>query len=73
MSIAKHCDRCSKLYIPYRMPVRKYKVNGIITINRSDDNSNHTNQEYIDLCRDCMETFSKWLDYFKENSNDCNN
>lgn len=72
MGIAKHCDRCSKLYIPYRMPVRKYKVNGIITIDRSNDNSSHMNQEYIDLCPDCMETFSKWLNYFKEKKDDRN-
>lgn len=72
MGIAKHCDRCSKLYMPYRMLVRKCKVNGIITVNRSDDNSSHMNQEYIDLCPDCMETFSKWRDYFKEKKDDRN-
>lgn len=72
MALACKCDRCGKLYISYRMPVRKYKVNGIITIDRSNDNSSYMKQEYIDLCPDCMETFSKWLNYFKEKKDDRN-
>lgn len=70
MALAKQCDRCGKLYMPYHTRVRNYRINGFNLVDRDDDNSDYRTREYIDLCPDCMEMFSNWLDYFKEKEND---
>lgn len=72
MAIAKQCDRCYKLYMPYHANVRKQKANGLNIVYRNDDNTSYFTRQHIDLCPDCMEMFSKWLDYFKEKKDDRN-
>ena len=68
MSMAKQCDRCNKLYMPHHVNVRnkKTKANGFIIIDRNDDNSNYYIREYVDLCPECMDTFTNWLNEFAE-------
>lgn len=66
MAIAKQCDRCHKLYLPYHANVMKQKVNGLNIVDRNDDNSNYSIRQYIDLCPDCMGVFTIWLNGFAE-------
>ena len=70
MAIAKQCDRCHRLYIPYRTSMRKQKVNGLNVVDRNDDNSNYYIRYYIDLCPDCIAMFISWLNEFAEEKKD---
>lgn len=66
MAIAKQCDRCQKLYMPYHTNMKKQKVNGLIIVDRNYDNTNYYTRQYIDLCPDCMGKFITWLSEYSE-------
>ena len=55
---AKKCDRCAKLYENYRDEVNH--ANAIRLVHRGDDYG-ATNIKHIDLCPECMKSFTWWL------------
>lgn len=64
MADAKKCDRCGKLFEPYNID-EGYKVPtryaNILLRNLSIDQNTHRNPRKYDLCKECNDSFLKWL------------
>lgn len=61
MSLAKKCDKCGNLYEPEDMDICGVIVNAIGLINRDKQNFKAVDREYLDLCPECLVSFSNWL------------
>jgi hypothetical protein len=66
MAIARKCDRCGKLYEPYRTKVSGLKAlcyaNGFVFAERNLGGLDaSTENKCRDLCSDCFESLLAWL------------
>lgn len=62
MAIVKQCDRCGKFYKPYLMTNNPNIYNSLRRINMTDSNTVElTSSSPIDLCRECMIEFDKFI------------
>ena len=57
MANAKKCDRCGKLFEPY---IDDKKFTKLIILAQNIDSGQHRIGSY-DLCKECNDSFSKWL------------
>ena len=61
--LSKMCDRCGEHYIPRKLEILRQKVNGIMIIDRDNNNSCYSCKEVLDLCPKCLESFDQWLNH----------
>lgn len=60
MAIAKKCDRCSTFYDGYNENDDPNNINSIVPAN-ADKHNKRYNQEIINLCPRCKDSFLNWL------------
>lgn len=65
--LAKKCDRCGKLYEHYDI-IDNTKKNGIAIVFTNKFGGRERWNGDIDLCRDCMNSFTKWLEEEKDDA-----
>lgn len=63
MGLAKVCDRCGKLYLPYHKDSDQFggSLNAVQGNYTRGDGSIRDRRANLDLCPDCMESFLEWL------------
>lgn len=59
--LAKKCDRCGKLYDHYDT-FDNSKINGVSMIFISKFGNRESTSKDIDLCQECMDSFTKWYE-----------
>ena len=67
MANAKKCDRCGKLFEPYLKFDEEDKdqqefIKLLVMHANLDNKQNPSENVYVDLCNECYESFSKWLE-----------
>lgn len=60
MALARKCDRCGGFYNAEMPKANKGDFNALELINRNLTNDFYSIRVY-DLCRDCRDSFIKWL------------
>lgn len=65
MARARKCDRCGTLYESYNAKSSTTNINGLITINR-DDNDKYWSHGPYDLCPECSNEFTYWFNNVPE-------
>lgn len=65
MAQAKQCNRCDRLYKPYRQQINVLGIrgsyNGVTMADISADGSSFSRSGLLDLCPECMESLIGWL------------
>ena len=62
MALAKKCDRCKKLYMPRTVKTDNgQKFNGIMLIERDDNNVSYGPRGSKDLCPECLNEFVRFM------------
>lgn len=61
MAIAKKCDRCGKFYEHYPVGNHPGEYNGITKVRLGKNGAVEYRCSDIDLCQDCMNAFSKFM------------
>lgn len=70
MANAKKCDRCGKFYESYHTDVNGYSANAIFVAHETSITYKERDIRFVlDLCPECMNSFTKWLNE-KENNNE---
>ena len=70
MALAKKCDRCGIYYEQRNILFKKQWINGIMLVDRKENNESQFGRMNMDLCPTCLNRLAEWLAYDeKEKSN----
>ena len=73
MGLAKKCDRCGIYYEQRNILFKKQWINGIVLVDRKENNESQFGRVNMDLCLECLNSLVDWLAYDEKEKNNAEN